>query len=136
MISTIFTLLDFPPHGDVERGFLASVDPAPFPIRRVFWIYNWPAGVRRGGHAHRECQQLFILVEGRVDFTLRNAHGMVTQTMSVPHQGLWVPPMVWVEMEAMALDNILLCLCSTEYNEADYIRNADEWRKLVTVRDA
>ena len=136
MISSIFTLYEFPPHGDVDRGYLSSVDAAPFPIRRVFWIYNWPIGVKRGGHAHRDCHQLFIVLEGRVDFTLRNAHGAVKHEMSVPHQGLWVPPLVWVEMEALALDNILLCLCSTAYNEADYIRNAEEWRKLVAEQNA
>ena len=73
-------------------------------------------------------------MKGRVDFTLRNAWGTITQEMSVPHQGMWVPPMVWVDMEALALDNILLCLCSTAYDEADYLRNAEKWREMVNGR--
>ena len=135
MSDDLFAVYAYPPHGDAARGFLVAME-APFPVKRAFFIHDWPAGVKRGGHAHRECQQLFVVVKGRVDFTLRNAHGAMTQTMEIPHQGLWVPPMVWVEMETLNLDNVLLCLCSTEYDEGDYLRDYDEWQRLVKESNA
>ena len=46
----------------------------PFEIRRVFYIYDVPAGKDRGAHAHKQCWQFIIAASGALEVYLNDGH--------------------------------------------------------------
>lgn len=129
-------LVDLPKLGD-ERGHLTFVEGArhaPFDIRRVYYLYDVPGGSARGGHAHRELQQLIIAVSGSFDVVLSDAGGERRFSLSRPDQGLYVPRMVWRDLENFSAGAVCLVLASEPYDEADYYRDHDDFRRAVESR--
>ena len=108
----------------------------PFDPKRVFWITGWPPYMQRGDHAHRVADQLFVVLRGRVRFSLLTSSGVKGENIFLtPESGaLHVPPMTWVQMWAETDDVVLLCLASHEYQDADYVKDWDEWVALVKGR--
>ena len=45
-----------------------------FDIRRVYYLYDIPGGVERGGHAHKALHQLIIAVSGSFDIHLDDGY--------------------------------------------------------------
>lgn len=121
-----------PSHGNRDRGYLTPYEACPFPIKRIYWIQGVPEHAQRGGHAHRRTQQVFFCLQGRCHFTARDARtGDIGKMSLSPSDGLYIGPMVWHWMEDFARGTVLLALASTKYNEADYIRDYNEWNRLV-----
>lgn len=117
-------------HGAPEGGYLTAVGELPFAVKRAYWIYDWTLQRRRGDHAHRQTQQLFFCLQGRCQFRLESLDGGAEAiALNAPTQGLYVPPGIWHSMMPLAPRTVLLALASTEYDEADYIRSYDEWKK-------
>lgn len=110
----------------------------PFHPQRAYWIFNWGMDSQgepqlRGAHAHRENEQFFVVVRGGVRFSLATgarATDVVAPRLQTPTQGLYVPPLTFVTMEPLTDDTILVCFCSRHFDEADYIREWDEFVKL------
>ena len=124
-------LLTLPQIGSAAQGLLAVAERQnlPFAVRRVYWIYEVPAGQRRGRHTHRTLEQLLVAASGEVRITLE-APDFARHTFELTHPGqaLYLPPGAWREMEFGA-GAVLLCLASQEYDEADYLRDdsAEAW---------
>jgi dTDP-4-dehydrorhamnose 3,5-epimerase-like enzyme len=110
-------------------GDLAVVDEGdmPFPVRRVFYLHSVPAGARRGGHAHRRLEQVLVAVAGRFDVVLDDGAKRRTVRLDDPNRGLFLPTMIWREMVNFSPDAVCLVLASAPYDEADYIRDYDEF---------
>jgi dTDP-4-dehydrorhamnose 3,5-epimerase-like enzyme len=120
-------------HGD-ERGSLVALEDqrnVPFVIRRVYYLFDTKAGVRRGFHAHRELNQLAIIVRGSCRFHLDDGRETVELLLDNPAQGLVLPPLLWHEMYDFSEDCVLMVLADGHYDESDYIRNRDEFVELV-----
>ncbi len=100
----------------------------PFPIRRVYYLYDVPGGESRGGHAHRELEQLIVAISG--SFVVRVDEGTSTARfeMSLPWKGLYIPSMCWREIEDFSTNSVCLVLASQPYDESDYIRSHEEFR--------
>ena len=65
-------LIELPKISD-PRGnltFIEGMDQAPFAIKRVYYLYDVPGGAERGGHAHKELQQLIVAMAGSFDVVL------------------------------------------------------------------
>jgi len=104
----------------------------PFRIRRVYYLYAVPEGAERGGHAHRRLEQLLIAVSGRFDVTLDDGRSRRSVPLTVPDRGLYIPSMVWRELTGFSSGAVCLVLASEGYDEADYIRDYDEYAALTT----
>lgn len=120
-------------HGD-ERGSLVALEQAndvPFDIKRVYYMFNTQKEIRRGFHAHKQLVQLAIAVKGTCKFLMDDGHEKVNITLDNPATGLLIEPMVWHEMYDYSDDSVLLVLASDVYDESDYIRNYDDFMKLV-----
>lgn len=106
----------------------------PFDIARVFYMYGIPAGARRGAHGHREVSLALFAVAGSVDVLLDD--GRTTQTVSLarPQDGLVIGPWVWHELENFAAGTVCLALASGVYDERDYIRDLEDFRREVADR--
>ena len=95
---------------------------APFEVKRVYYLYDVPAGEERGGHAHKELQQFIIAVSGSFDVVIDDGNVRRTVSLNRPFKGLHIRPGIWRELENFSSGAVCLVLASEHYNEADYIR--------------
>jgi hypothetical protein len=113
------------------RGNLTFIEGdahVPFQIRRVFYLYDVPGGEDRGGHAHRQLQQLIIAANGSFDVIVDNGTEHERFSLNRSYYGLYVPRMVWTHLENFSSGSVSLVLASMPYDEADYYRDYDDYR--------
>lgn len=125
--------LYFKEHGDY-RGSLISLEQdrnIPFDIKRIYYIYGMKQDLRRGFHAHRELQQVFICISGSCKVLMDNGKEKENVVMDNPAHGLLIPPMYWHEMYDFSHDCIIMVLASDYYDESDYIRVYDDFLKEI-----
>lgn len=103
-----------------------------FEIKRVYYLHDIPFKSERGGHAHKNLQQLIIPLSGSFNIYLNNGFSEETFFMSDPTKGLFVNNLVWREMRNFSSGSVCLVLASELYNEEDYIRDFDEFIKYVS----
>lgn len=103
----------------------------PFEVKRVFYSYDIPGGESRGAHAHKECHQLLIAASGSFEVVLDDGVNRRTVLLNRPFYGLHVPPGIWAEEQGFSSGSICLVLASHPYEDADYIRDYDEYLKFV-----
>lgn len=130
---SIVRWLKLPVLGD-QRGSLVAIESAksiPFDVKRVYYIYHTKAGVSRGFHAHKKLQQVVICVSGKCEMILDDGYEQEAIWLDSPEKGLLIDGMIWREMHSFSEDCVLLVLASEHYDEADYIRNYDEFLKVV-----
>jgi dTDP-4-dehydrorhamnose 3,5-epimerase-like enzyme len=102
----------------------------PFDVRRVYYLYDIPGGELRGGHAHKELQQLIVAVSGSFDITLDDGLNKKSVFLNQPYYGLLVIPGIWRELSNFSSGAICLVLASHEYDEGDYIRDYNDFLKI------
>ena len=86
------------PRGNLT--FIESGRHVPFDIRRVYYLYDVPGGSHRGGHAHKQLQQLLVAMSGSFDITLDDGYSTRKIHMNRPYHGLYIPSMIWREIES------------------------------------
>ena len=99
----------------------------PFEVRRIYYIYDIPGGVDRGGHAHKELQQLIVAASGSFNVLLDDGWNKKIVTLNRPDYGLMVVPGIWRELFEFSSGAICLVLASHKYNQDDYIRDYDQY---------
>ena len=99
----------------------------PFRVQRTYYLYDVPGGESRGGHAHRELQQLIIAASGSFSVTVDDGDVKRTFILNRPYHGLLVVPGIWRKLDDFSSGAICLVLASHKYDEADYIRDYDEF---------
>jgi acetyltransferase-like isoleucine patch superfamily enzyme/dTDP-4-dehydrorhamnose 3,5-epimerase-like enzyme len=109
-------------------------DHLPFIPRRYFTVMDVPSGARRGGHAHRTDQEFIVVLRGRVVIALDDGRRPQRYELDSPQRGLYVPPMVWIDLEEIAADAIILCLAAAEFRESDYIRDRHAFNAMLGSR--
>lgn len=131
-------MLEFPQNGD-ERGQLVIVEgqqDIPFDIKRIFYIYGSDKTVVRGKHANRITQFVLINVAGQCKVKVCDGKGNeAIFLLNRPHTGIYLPRMVWKEMYDFSEDSVLLCLASEHYDASEYIREYDEYRRIVNEEE-
>ena len=128
-------LIDIPRHIDV-RGNLSVIDGKtclPFELKRIFYIYDIPSGVERGGHAHRTLYQFICALSGSIKVSTIDYYGRTAEwVLQLPWEGLLIPPLTWANETAISGGCVYLVGASDYYDESDYIRNKDEFTYLST----
>ncbi len=117
-----------------QRGTLVSLESGRdvgFPIQRVYYLHDTPAAVDRGLHAHRTLQQLAIAISGACTFLLDDGSVREELRLDSSGSGLFMDVMVWHEMRDFSADCVLLVLASAAFDETDYIRDYDEFRRCA-----
>ncbi|PQA81813.1 dTDP-6-deoxy-3,4-keto-hexulose isomerase [Limnohabitans sp. TS-CS-82] len=115
-----------------ERGQLIAIESGihiPFEIKRVFYIYGTQPNVPRGQHSHHKTKQYLIAVNGSCKVTLDSGQSKEIYELNQPNIGLFQDAMVWGTMHDFSADCVLLVLADQRYNEADYIRNYDDFKQ-------
>jgi len=101
----------------------------PFDVKRVYYLYDIPGGEDRGGHAHKELRQLIVATSGSFNVLLDDGYNKKIVTLNRPDFGLLVVPEIWRELMDFSSGAICLVLASHGYDEADYIREYEEFKR-------
>lgn len=113
-----------------EKGNISVVEndkTIPFEIKRTYYLYDVPGGESRGGHAHKELSQLIIAASGSFTVTLDDGNVKRTFQLNRPYQGLYVVPGIWRTLDDFSSGSVCLVLASHKYDEADYIRDYNDF---------
>lgn len=124
-------LLEFPKIED-RRGNLSFIEGeghVPFDIKRVFYIYDVPGGESRGGHAHKELEQVMFAASGSFTMVLTDGKERMEFFLNRPWQGLYVPTGYWTELVDFSSGAVCMVLASDHYDPADYIYDYPEFLK-------
>lgn len=117
-----------------ERGVkvLGFIEPGlncPFPIERVYYMYDFPVGVDRGHHSHRKCHRLLIAITGRIEVELELGGVLERFVLHSPGVSLFVPAPSWIVYRGLDENSVLMALASERFDEADYIRDYEEFKR-------
>lgn len=114
-----------------SRGSLSYIEEdthLPFKIKRVYWIYDVPGGEHRGGHAFRNTEEFIVALSGSFDVVLNDGYEEFRVLLNRSYYGIFVPKMFWRTLENFSTNSLALIVASTNYNEADYIRDFEEFK--------
>ena len=109
------------PRGNLT--FIEGLNQVPFPIERVYYLYDVPGGAERGGHAHKQLKQLIIAISGSFDVVLDDGTERKKVQLNRSYNGLLITSMVWREIENFSSGAVCLVLASRPYEEDDYYRD-------------
>lgn len=126
-------IIEFPKIAE-PRGNLTFIEGnrhIPFDIQRVYYLYDVPGGAERGGHAHKGLHQLIIAMSGSFDVLLDDGYERKRFHLNRSYYGLYVCPMIWRELDNFSSGSVCLVLASNLYDEADYYRDYEVYRKAV-----
>ncbi len=126
-------LIELSKHPD-PRGNLSVIEGGidiPFDIRRVYYLYDVPGGAARAGHGHRELQQLMIAMSGSFDVTVDDGYEREKIHLNRSYQALYIPKMMWREVDNFSGGAVCLVLASTLYDAADYYHDYSDFLSLV-----
>lgn len=122
-----------------HRGSLVSLEKGaklPFEFKRVYYIFGTLPDVSRGFHAHKQLRQLAVCVSGSCRMLMDNGVTREEILLDSPTKGVLINNLVWREMHDFSEDCVLVVLASHEYDEADYIRDYDEFKSIVAAQSA
>lgn len=117
-----------------KRGnlsFFENENQIPFKVERSYWIYDVPGGEIRGSHAFKEQQEFIVALSGSFDITISNGIAEKTYSMNRSYYGLYIPKMVWRRIDNFSTNSLALIVSDKPFNEADYIRDFDEFKNLI-----
>jgi hypothetical protein len=126
-------LVDLPKISD-PRGNLTFIEGerhVPFDIKRVYYLYDVPGGAERGGHAHKALHQLIIAISGSFDVILNDGGETKRFHLNRSYYGLYVCPMIWRELDNFSSGSVCMVLASNRYEESDYFRQYDAYKKAI-----
>lgn len=117
-------------HHSQRKGDISVIEngeTVPFDVKRIYYLYDVPGGESRGGHAHKELQQLILAASGSFTVTLDDGKVRRTFTLNRPYQGLLVKPGIWRTLDDFSSGSVCLVLASEKYQADDYIRDYNEF---------
>jgi dTDP-4-dehydrorhamnose 3,5-epimerase-like enzyme len=119
------------PRGNLT--FIESGRHIPFEVKRIFYLYDVPGGATRAGHALKACHQFLIANSGSFDVIVDDGTQKQRYQLNRSHYGLYIPPLVWREIDNFSSNSVCTVLASAFYNEADYYRSYDEFIQAVSA---
>ena len=113
--------------------FIEDESQIPFAIKRVYYLYDVPAGSERGGHAHIALNQIIIALAGSFDVELDDGKTRKTFSLNRPYEGLYICPGIWRELKNFSSGSVCLVLASNLYSEDDYYR---DYNQFISSRES
>jgi dTDP-4-dehydrorhamnose 3,5-epimerase-like enzyme len=120
-------------HPSGNLTFLEANRHIPFEIKRIYYLYDVPGGATRGGHAHRQLQQLIIAMSGSFDVLLDDGQEKKMYHLNRSYYGLYICPMIWRELENFSSGSVCMALASEYYDESDYYRDYQTFKLMVNL---
>ena len=116
-----------------KRGnlsFFENSNQIPFDIKRTYWIYDVPGGETRGGHTFMASHELIVALSGSFDIVLHNGIKEIKYSLNRSYVGLYVPNLIWRQLENFSTNSLALIVSNIRYNKQDYIRDFEEFKKI------
>jgi uncharacterized RmlC-like cupin family protein len=105
----------------------------PFPVERIYYLYNISPGAHRGYHAHKELQGIMIAAAGSFEVELSDGKDILNHTLSNPNEGLFIPHMIWRVIRNFSSDAVCLVFASGKFADGEMIYDYNEFLKLKGV---
>jgi len=124
------TIIELDRHHSQRKGDICvveNINTIPFDVKRIYYLYDIPGGVSRGGHAHKELQQFIVAVSGSFTVTLDDGNVKRSFTLNRPYQGLLLVPGVWRVIDDFSSGSVCMVFASEKYDDNDYIRSYDDF---------
>jgi len=116
------------PRGNLS--FIEENDHIPFNIERVYWIYDVPGGMKRGGHAFKEQKEFIVAMSGSFDVYVNDGINETKISLNRSYYGLYIPQGIWREMENFSTNALAMVISSTVFSEDDYVRDIYEFKNI------
>src|SRR5260370_40994856 len=113
------------PRGNLT--FIESGNHLPFEIKRVYYLYDVPGGATRAGHGHKTLDQLLIAMSGSFDVELDDGRARKKYHLDRSYYGLYVPHMIWRDIDNFSSGSVCLVLASEFFDESDYFRSYQDF---------
>lgn len=113
-----------------HRGNLTFIEAdrhVPFKILRVYYLYDVPGGASRAGHAHLKLHQFLVAMSGSFDVIVDDGARRQKFQLNRSYLGLYIPPLLWREIDNFSSAAVCMALASDYFDEADYIRDYPEF---------
>ena len=132
MKKEFYKIIKFP-SSDTKNGvlFMYQKGDVPFLTRKTLLIKGMAGNDKRGGHTHHKTNQILICLSGRCKVSLNNGKDKAEVVLNKADEGLLLYPYVWHTMYGFKPNTILLVLADRKYNEKEYIRNYEEFMKII-----
>ena len=117
------------PRGDLT--FIEGGNHVPFEIKRIYYVYNVPVDSLRGGHAHRDLEQVVFALSGSFRMTVDDGRKQQEYYLRNPRKGIYMSRLVWREMDQFSQGAVCMVLASHAFDETDYLRDYDEFLAVV-----
>ncbi|ECK8370937.1 WxcM-like domain-containing protein [Campylobacter coli] len=128
-----YKILNFNVKSD-SRGSLIALEnlkEIPFEVKRIYYIYDTKPDFPRGAHAHKELEQVLIMMEGSCELVLNDGKNIKNIILNRPDMGIFIGKNMWREMKNFSYGAKLLVLASDFYNEKEYIRDYEEFLRNI-----
>lgn len=132
-----YKIIELPEMGD-ERGNLVIIEgnqDIPFEIKRVFYMYGTDSKMVRGSHANRKSEFVLINVAGSTKIKIDDGFSTAVVELNKPRMGIYIPAMLWKDMYDFSDDSVLLVLSNEHYDGSEYIRDYDEYKKIISQKN-
>ncbi|MEJ6791816.1 MAG: FdtA/QdtA family cupin domain-containing protein [Lacinutrix sp.] len=116
-----------------RRGNLCVIenDVLPYNAERIYYLFDVPSDASRGGHSHIACHEFLVALSGSFDVIVNDGERSKTITLNKPDKGLLIVDGIWRELDNFSSGAVCLVLASDKYNEADYIR---DYQDFISVK--
>ena len=117
-----------------ERGTISVMDKElPFPVKRIFWLYQISKGKERGGHALLNSSEIIVAIHGSFVVDLDDSVNETSILLDSPDKGLIILPGIWFLIHSYKNDGVSLILAEEEYAQDKYIYNYEEFKKMRSI---
>jgi hypothetical protein len=120
------------PRGRIN--FLEVGKGLPFRPQRLFWLHHIAPGQWRGRHGHRESELVLVALQGACQVHLDDGRATQQVTLDDPAKGLFVGTWVWHELTDFTPPAAILVIASTLYDEVEYLRDYEVFKREAAAR--
>lgn len=109
-------LIDLPSVVD-SRGVLTAIESTrdiPLKLKRIFYMHHITDD--RGGHAHRDTDQVVVAISGSFHIELFDGFHSLCFELDNPTKGLYIPRMIFISMSKFTEHAVCLVLANSYYD--------------------
>ena len=100
-------------------------------LRHLYALPLCATRTERGGHAHLALHQFVIAMSGSFDIVIKDGFEVKRVHLNRSYMGLYLPPMIWRELDNFSSGSVCMVLASEAYEESDYLRDYSEYIRRV-----
>lgn len=122
-------------HANGRLTVMENIASSPLNIKRVYYLYDLPAGAERGGHSHIITREFVIPLAGSFDVVVDDGRNTKRVSLNNPSRGLLLPAGIWRTLDNFSSGSICLVLASEKYDESDYVREYEDFKQLTAEKE-